>query len=467
MGIENNGANGLPEDGRALTLSQQIFFSAGMLTTSMAPSIIVGWLMYFYAPPPDSGLPVYLPLFWIGIINFAGRLVDSVADPFVGYWSDRSKSPRGRRIPFIMYWTPPLALSFACLWFPPAQGESNLNALWLFVWISIFWFAYTAVVAPYISMHPEITPYRKERITLSTWMGVFELSGMILATIVAGEIISRFKGGISVLNIHFSDGYKFVAVVGGLLILTTYYIPVFTTKETPHDETKDVPFGFFESLMLCFKNPSFPPYIIPISLLKLSANMVIAMIPYLVKVLIWPDPEAEGIFHGMDSESVAGIMQGIIIIVAAMLFPLTAWLGGKYGKKPVFHGALIWFTVCVALFATVGMWPGVSLITQTMIILFMLAPAVSPMFVLQRPLIADVMDHDEKLTGYRREAMYNGVEGLCTKFAAGVSPLILVGLFHFLGNTADNPGGIMAVGPVAAVMMVGAVIVFRKYPFND
>lgn len=433
----------------------------------MSSMIIVGWLQYFYSPPPDSGLPIYLPLLSISVLNFFGHAVDSISNPIIGFWSDRTRSPRGRRIPFLLRFTPGLALGFALIWFPPVGKISVVNILWLFMWIGVFWFSYTAVVAPYLSMHPEITPYRKERIAVSAWMALFELVGMILATVIAGDVIGRYKGGLNLSGIHFGDGYKIVGIAVAILIFITYYVPALTLKERPHSESKEVPFGFFNSIALCFKNPAFLPYIIPISLMKMAGELIIAIIPFLVKTVIWPDNDAAGLFHGMTSEAVAGIMQGVIVIVAVALFPLIAWMGGRFGKKKVVLGAFIWFGIITPFIATVGLWPLVPIPEQGLVILLLFAPAVSSLFVLQRPLIADIMDYDEKLTGYRREAMYNGVEGLLTKFASGVAPLIMGTLFFIGGYTAEKPWGILAAGPAAAVFGLIAAFVFRKYPFHD
>ena len=41
-----------------------------------------------------------------GSLITAGRLIDAFSDPIIGWWSDRTRSRWGRRIPFILFSTP-------------------------------------------------------------------------------------------------------------------------------------------------------------------------------------------------------------------------------------------------------------------------------------------------------------------------------------------------------------------------
>jgi GPH family glycoside/pentoside/hexuronide:cation symporter len=101
-----------------------------------------------------------------------------------------------------------------------------------------------------------------------------------------------------------------------------------------------------------------------------------------------------------------------------------------------------------------------------MVTLAMCAFSVAVIFVLQRPILTDVIDHDEKLTGYRREAMYNGMEGLISKPASGIAYAIVPLLFAALGATNERPFGIIAAPLVAALILFIGWAVFRRYPIE-
>ncbi|MFA6033635.1 MAG: MFS transporter, partial [Myxococcota bacterium] len=84
-----------------------------------------------------------------------------------------------------------------------------------------------------------------------------------------------------------------------------------------------------------------------------------------------------------------------------------------------------------------------------------------------RPLLADVIDADEKITGKRREGIYNGMEGLIMKFAAGLGPMIAGFIFAAFGSTTTANLGIRLCGPVAGVCLLLAALSFTRYPIKD
>lgn len=112
---------------KTLTNKKIWLFAVGQLGWSMLSGLISNWLVYFYQPnqsAQDAGQTVFIPqgLAVLGIATIIGgitafaRLFDAVTDPLVASLSDKCKSPRGRRVPFLKWAAIPLAppsLSFA------------------------------------------------------------------------------------------------------------------------------------------------------------------------------------------------------------------------------------------------------------------------------------------------------------------------------------------------------------------
>ena len=103
------------------------------------------WMLFFLVPPlgegiarvPDIsiiGLDIDARVF-AGFLITSGRFVDAFTDPLIGWWSDRTRSRWGRRIPFILFSTPftlPSVLScgsYRCR--KPASGTQSTS--WLFL----------------------------------------------------------------------------------------------------------------------------------------------------------------------------------------------------------------------------------------------------------------------------------------------------------------------------------------------
>ena len=73
-----------------------------------------------------------------GFLIFAGRFIDAFTDPLIGWWSDRTRSRWGRRIPFILFSTPFYALFAGLIWFLPVAGSSWWNALYFVLMLELF-----------------------------------------------------------------------------------------------------------------------------------------------------------------------------------------------------------------------------------------------------------------------------------------------------------------------------------------
>ena len=87
--------------------------------------------------------------------------------------------------------------------------------------------------------------------------------------------------------------------------------------------------------------------------------------------------------------------------------------------------------------------------------------------VLDNALIADIIDYDEKLTGLRREGMYNGVKTMIFKLAVGLGFAINGLLMQQFGYSRENDLGVRLLGPVSGVFLIAAALIWRRYPLTD
>jgi hypothetical protein len=63
--------------------------------------------------------------------------------------------------------------------------------------------------------------------------------------------------------------------------------------------------------------------------------------------------------------------------------------------------------------------------------------------------------------------MYNGMEGLITKFAAGIAAALVPLMLQYLGDTRDSPWGIITAGPLCGLFFVLAWRAFRRHPLES
>jgi GPH family glycoside/pentoside/hexuronide:cation symporter len=104
-------------------------------------------------------------------------------------------------------------------------------------------------------------------------------------------------------------------------------------------------------------------------------------------------------------EEWAGYAAGMMIGVALLFFPLINYLAKRLGKKTIYAASLLLFSILTSMLGTIGVFPFPPFYYG----LFLIALAgisVSGFMVGSNAIIADVIDYDETITGFRREAIY-------------------------------------------------------------
>lgn len=184
----------------------------------------------------------FVPIFLSEKFNLSPALIgffmtlDNIAalfiQPPVGAWSDRLRSPWGRRIPFILFGAPITALTFG---FIPLAA-----ALPLFVACTSTLLLSAAIWrTPVVALMPDITPSQFR----SQANGIVNFMGGI------GAIVALQAGGILY---KLSPSFPFW--LGSVLVLITTVIVFLFIKEPKDYETTEEQPGILESLKEIFNN---------------------------------------------------------------------------------------------------------------------------------------------------------------------------------------------------------------------
>ncbi|RJO75386.1 MAG: MFS transporter [Myxococcales bacterium] len=441
---------------RAMTNFQRFAYAVGNFGVGLLPSIIASWAMYYYAPGEEdrSCLIAYVPMSLIGVMLAVGRVAEALLNPFIGDWSDKTVSRWGRRIPYIIIGTPIMVLAMILIWFPPVRGESLVNAAWVCFWMTVLSCAFAAVVAPYLSLLPELTPYNGERLLLSSLMALFEVLGVLVAAAGAGLLIGAYKCGVFGFGAQEFNGFMLAGIIFGLASLVAFWITGFAIREKPYTPAKQVTFAFAAGAKEVMKNDAFRPYLALVTFFRIGIDMVVVVIPYMATIVMG------------GTENDAAIAQIIVLVGAVALFPLVNKLSLTHGKKRVTLWGVFGFVAILPLMFLIDKIPGLSPMAFGYIIFALATFPVAVFNVLPRPLLADIIDNDETITGMRREAMYNGMEGLFTRSASGFAWVLSSALFAAFGYSSSQPLGILLVGPVGGALLFVGAWLFRKYPFR-
>lgn len=433
------------------SLPRQLAYACGQAGNVLTESLIVTYLIYFFIPPAGKGetqaalLPSFV--FWIipamGFTSVIARGIDTFLDPLVGNLSDRNTHPLGRRRFFMVVGCLPLCVACALAFFPPDGTASYLNVAWLSFFSIVYFAAFSAYVAPYLALLPELAPDPALKVRVSTIMAAFALGGGLIA-INGGGLLISILGDASAAEKHHSTQMMVVilSIVGFVLLV----IPILAIPERKLVPQQSAPAhaGLFDSLRNTFSDKAFIPYVIGTTLFAFGFNIVRSGLLYFVTVLM-QEPEKSPV-----SLAVFG--------VSAVAFPIVAIAAGKLGKRTVMLAGTVIMAIALA---------GFYFITNATIgaIFFALSGlGLSTFLALPNAILSDICTANAKRTGQQREAMFFGAQGFLQKVNLGVSTMVLGFLVETIGSTVENPLGVRLAGPVAAVALIGAAIAYSRYP---
>lgn len=426
-----------------LSLWRIFGYSSGAAGYEIVDRVIVAALMYFYVPPEGGGDPVYISAKVFGFIFLFGRIVDSVADPLVSYWTDRFDSRWGRRVPFILTGAIPLALSSILIFYPPFKGMSPWNAVYVAALLASFFFFFTYYVCPYLALLPELTVTQHDRINLTTYKGLFMLLGTIIGTVFWAPLADSF-------------GYKTMAIMLGVPSALLMMLPAIAINEKKYCVSKPCGMDMITSLTSTLKNKPFVVYLVGNITFWFGFNVISSGATYYITVLL--DRPLNDLMYYM----------AVVFAVSIVFMPVVNLMCKAMGKRKTIITLLGMFVVLLpAVFFLNAPWLPISKDIACYILMGLIGIPLSGLFVVPDGIVSDLTDYDEMLTGERHEAMYFGAQGFFLKVNMGISTVIMTWMFSTFGNSVARPLGVQLTGPFAGLFALIGMLAFLLYYPDD
>ena len=445
-----------------LSFSTKLAYGAGDLGPAITANIGVFFALFFFTNV--AGLSAGLA----GSILMIGKIWDAINDPMVGVMSDRTKSPWGRRLPWMLYGAIPFGITFFLQWIIPHFSDNRSvnqwGLFWYYVIIAVLFNSfYTAVNLPYTALTPELTQDYNERTSLNSFRFTFSIGGSIVSLILAQLIFAQLK-------IPAPQQYLVLAGLCTVLAVLPLFWCVFgirdrvLTFESQHIDTEQSEhLSIPEQIRIAFGNRPFL-FVVGIYLFSwLGVQVTASIIPYFV--VNWMQlPQAE-------FPKVAIAVQGTALI---MLFVWSA-ISERVGKKAVYYmGMSLWIIAQAGLFF---LQPGQ---VGLMYLLAVLAGfGVSTAYLVPWSMMPDVIELDELQTGQRREGIFYGFMVLLQKVGLAIG-LFIVGqaleLAGFIETVSGQPAPTqptsallairLAIGPLPTLALIFGLILAYFYPIT-
>lgn len=440
----------MSEMARKLPLVNKLMYTADLVGTQAMAQSRGLWLLFFLAPPKDENLPAAVPslglgLFeldprvFVGVLLTAGRLIEGLDDPLIGWWSDRTRSRWGRRLPFVLFSTPFLAIFFALLWLNPTGEASYANAIYLFVILELFFLANTISGGPYESLLPEIARSHRDRMSMVAFQFYFGILGALLGLVFSGLIKDTF-------------GFAAMGAMFAAFALGSRYLGLFGVWDCAPRETPPARIELRTAFMATLSNKQFLYFLPTFVFFQLSVSMVVGWLPFFVDAVL--EEENGGAFTSF----LTGAALLAMVLSAYMIWKI----GNSRGKSWVYSACLLATAIYMPFLFFTGFIPVIPKLAQGLIMAFLAGLPMAGVLLLPRAITADITDYDEIRTGMRREGMFYATQNLFEKVGSSFAPLMLA-LVLLLGETTRDPLGIRLVGPVAGIIAFFGFWLFRGY----
>ncbi len=439
---------------KQLSNGKIIALCMGDFARGMINGIVTTYLLTFFIP---TNANTTLPQFFLNaalvmaLIRGIGTIVDAITDPWVANLTDNCKHKLGRRIPFMRWAAIPYGACCLMIFFPPVNGTSYINAVWVGVLLILYYLFSTLYNIPFSALQAEIVAEPKRRVflyTMNSLLYVISNALVFCSSMFKGMLMGAGIPEIWALRIPF-----IVCCVGGAIAAM---IPALVIREQDYivPKTYSQPLG--EALKAIFSYRNFT--IITVGYLVMWVAFTFfntAQVYYITNLLALPDIWVT-------------IVTVISIGVGVCTYPLVNILARKIGKKPLLLGACI--TYVLLYFGIYNYQTVIRLIGGkgfALVIGFCIAMPIAITNIIPASMFADLAQYDSIKTGQNRAGMFLAARNFANKLCQSI---VVVVCSLLLGRGADGTGaatseGIQSTALVACIFVACALGIYFFY--ND
>ncbi|WP_346238845.1 MFS transporter [Niabella insulamsoli] len=453
-----------------ITIKEKIGYGLGDAASSMFWKIFGMYSLFFYTD--IFGITAAAA----GTMFLIARLWDSVFDVFVGIVADRTKTRWGKYRPYLLWLAVPFAvMGVFTFYVPDFSGSGKL--VYAYITYSLMMIVYSLINVPYASLLGAISAKPDERNVLSSYRMSFAFIGSFVTFMLLQPLIDFFGKEISHSNEgaielatgatghHTALAWTFGVGVIGLICVVLFLLCFSWTKERVHQIDTAGQTSVKKDLNSLLTNK--PWWIlVATGLAALLFNAVRDSVAiYYFRDYVQRQYKMPG--TGWDLTTIyflTGQLANLIGVVAA------PGISKRFGKKRTYMIAMM-----MAGFLSVGFYfipNNVAFILTFQFLISLFAGYVLPLL---WSMFADIVDHQELLTGRRATALIFSSSSMSQKLGwalgAALSGWILAS-FHYMPDAPQQSaetifGERLMISLIPAACCLLAFLGMMIYPITD
>ncbi len=394
-----------------------------------------------------------------GTISMISIIWSACADPVVGFISDNSRNPKGRRLPMMSKSIWPLAVILIFLYIAPTGLSGGLLVAYFIFACILLWTFYSTYGVPYGALGAELTNDYNERNILRLFTGLcsYPFVAVVNSGVMAVIAFATARG------VSYEKSWTIAAAAVAAVAAICCSISVIKLKgKEPEShintETERVKIsGIFKEYIPILKQKTFRRLMWYGLVWILGYNTFSTVGVYIMTYCAGLDEAAQSKFWL------------IYTLIALVCTPIPVFVANKIGKKPTLFGFSAVFVVGAGLFYFIGINSLGSQIAYGAVVAF----STSAFWGLFYSTVYDCSEIIEFKTGKRNEggilALAQFIQKLGGAFAAWCVGILLT-LFGYTGSgveTEETIHGILTIGTlIPAILVAISLLLFTMFKLN-
>jgi GPH family glycoside/pentoside/hexuronide:cation symporter len=430
--------------GKGLSVREKLGFGVFDLGGNMMFSVIGFWCLHYLTD--IAGLSAALA----GFALMIGKVWDAVTDPAMGFISDRTRTPLGRRRPYLAAGAIPMGLAFWFFFTAPDTSNQTALVVWAALALILFNTLATVLNIPYSSLTPELTSDYHEQSSLNGYRFGFAVFGTIIGAAAVQPLAGLFPSP--------RQGYSMTGLILGGLVALTSLLTFFGTREKKRPSSALPPENIIKTYRAVFSNRPFVILVGTYALHLTALTLLQGIIIYYTKYI-----------YG--DETVATPAMALLLVVAMVFIPVSVLVSKRIGKRGAYQICFIILAAATVVIFFLGHVLGIRFFFALMVFA---GAGVGFNYVAPFAMVPDTITYDELRTGRRKEGAYYGIWTFFSKTGSSLA-VLLSGLIlqagGYIADAVQPETALFAIrliiGPVPAVIFTAAALLLRFYPLDE